>query len=74
MDLYDEIENPKPRGIFQEWFERRSKARHTMMAAITGVVIAIFLGILSLAVGIFQAWVSYQQLRYSVSGTGSFSS
>jgi hypothetical protein len=71
MDLYDEIENPKPRGTLQEWLEKRSKARHMMMAAIAGVLIAVFLGFLSLAVTIFQAWVSYRQLKYSIPGTGS---
>jgi hypothetical protein len=43
------------------------------MAAIAGVIIAIFLGIFSLAIGIFQAWVSYQQWKYSAYGTGSSS-
>jgi hypothetical protein len=28
-----------------------------MMATIAGVIIAIFLGVIALAVGIFQAWI-----------------
>jgi hypothetical protein len=66
MDLYDEIENPRPRGLIEKWLERRSGARHVMMATLIGVIIAILLGIFGLAVGIFQAWVGYQQWKHPV--------
>lgn len=68
MDLYDEIENPKPRGIFETWLEQRSKARHVMLATLVGVIIAIILGIFGLIVGIFQAWVSYLAWKHPVNG------
>ena len=67
MDLYEEIENPTPRGLVEQWLERRSGARYVMLATLAGVAIAVILGILSLAVGIFQAWVAYQQWKYPVS-------
>ncbi len=70
MDIYDELMDPRPRGIFH-WFEMRSKSRHAMMAAIAGVVFAVLLGLLSLAVGIFQAWISYQQWKYPLLSAGS---
>ncbi|KAK3316008.1 hypothetical protein B0H66DRAFT_478959 [Apodospora peruviana] len=63
MDLYDEIENPKPRGMLDAWLERRSKSRHVMMATIVGVSVAIVLGILSLGVSCFQAWISWQEWK-----------
>lgn len=66
MDLYDEIENPKPRGLLEEWMERRSGARYVMMATLAGVMIAVILGLLGLVVSIFQAWVSYQQWKHPV--------
>lgn len=66
MDLYDEIENPKPRGLFQRWMERKSGDRHVMMATLAGVMIAVVLGLLGLAVSIFQAWVGYQQWKHPV--------
>ncbi|KAH8890461.1 hypothetical protein GQ53DRAFT_650458 [Thozetella sp. PMI_491] len=65
LDLRDEIENPKPRGLLVAWLEQRSKARHVMIATIAGVVAAVVLGILSLAVSIFQAWLTYQQWKGS---------
>ncbi|KAI0162630.1 hypothetical protein BJ166DRAFT_524140 [Pestalotiopsis sp. NC0098] len=69
MDLYDEIENPTPRGYVDIWLEKRSKARHVMLATMVGVIIAVVLGILGLAVGIFQSWVSYQAWKHPVDGT-----
>lgn len=65
MDLYDELRDPNPRGIFH-WLQVRSKGRHVMMATIAGVVFAVVLGLLTLAVGVFQAWVSYQQWKHPV--------
>ena len=64
MDLFDEVENPKARGFLETWLEQRSKARHVMMATIAGVIFAVILSILALAVGIFQAWVSYQAWKH----------
>jgi hypothetical protein len=50
----------------------RMEDRHVMMATVVGVVIAIFLGLASLAVGGYQAWVSYQQWQHPVTtGPGS---
>ncbi|RYP28250.1 hypothetical protein DL767_007300 [Monosporascus sp. MG133] len=66
MDLYEEIENPKPRGLLETWLEQRSKARHVMLATLVGVIIAIILGVFGLLVGIFQAWVSYHAWKYPV--------
>ncbi|MCJ1379602.1 hypothetical protein MMC17_002704 [Xylographa soralifera] len=63
-DLYEELENPKPRGWIEKWLERKSGARYVMMATLIGVAIAIMLGMASLAVGIFQAWLGYQQWQH----------
>jgi hypothetical protein len=63
-DLYEELREPSPRGIFQ-WIQIRTKQRHFMIAAIAGIVFAV----LSLAVGIFQSWVTYQQWKYPVNNT-----
>ncbi|MCJ1436584.1 hypothetical protein MMC27_005964 [Xylographa pallens] len=65
-DLYEELENPKPRGWIEKWLERKSGARYVMMATLTGVVIAILLGMASLAVGIYQAWLGYQQWQHPI--------
>jgi hypothetical protein len=53
-DLYEELANPTPRGM-EKWFERKSGARYVMMATFAGVLLAIFLGIASLALGGYQA-------------------
>ena len=65
-ELYEEVQNPTPRGWFQTWFERRSGARYMMMATMIGVFIAVIIGILGLGVSGFQAWVSYQQWKHPV--------
>ncbi|CAM1510078.1 Fc.00g004130.m01.CDS01 [Cosmosporella sp. VM-42] len=64
MDLYEELENPTPRGYFEKWLERKSGGRYVMMATLAGVLIAILLGVFSLAVSIFQAWVGWQQWQH----------
>ncbi|OTB13913.1 hypothetical protein K445DRAFT_368111 [Daldinia sp. EC12] len=67
LDLYDEIQNPTPRGYLERWMERKSGGRYVMMVTLAGVLIAIMLGILSLAVSIFQAWIGWQQWQHPVS-------
>jgi hypothetical protein len=64
-DLYEEAENPTPRGRAQKWFERRSGARYVMMATLCGVIFAVLLGMAAL--GIVQAWISYQAWKHPVS-------
>lgn len=71
MNLLNEIENTKPRGIVHKWLERRSRGRHVMIATIVGIIIAVVLGVLSLVVAIFQAWVSNQQWKDPISKSSS---
>lgn len=65
-DLREDMEAPTPKGFVEKWTERRSGARYVMMATLGGVVFAVILGALSLAVSIFQAWVEYQQWKHPV--------
>ncbi|THV50523.1 hypothetical protein BGAL_0147g00260 [Botrytis galanthina] len=65
LDLHEELRNPTPRG-FEKWFERKSSPRFVMMATIAGVLFAIFLGLLSLALGGFQAYVGYMAWKHPV--------
>ncbi|KAI1414438.1 hypothetical protein F5Y13DRAFT_158548 [Hypoxylon sp. FL1857] len=67
MRLYDELENPTPRGVLESWLERRSGARYVMLVTLVGVLIAILPGIFSLAVSVFQAWISWQQWQHPIS-------
>ena len=68
VDLYEELDNPTPRGYLEKWLERKSGARYVMMATLGGVAIAILLGALAFAVSIFQAWVGWQQWQHPVAG------
>ena len=65
-DLADELENPKPQSWMEKWFERKSGARYLMMATLIGAAIAVLLGIASLALGGYQAWIGYQQWKHPV--------
>ena len=68
LELYEEVENPTPRSWVEKWLERKSGARYVMLATLIGVVIAVVLGMASLAVGGYQAWVGYQQWQHPVGG------
>lgn len=65
-DLFEHMQNPTPKSYVEKWIERRSGARYVMMATLGGVVFAVILGMLGLAVSIFQAWVGYQQWQHPV--------
>ncbi|KAF4508095.1 hypothetical protein G6O67_004520 [Ophiocordyceps sinensis] len=69
IDLFKEQEDPKPHSILEKWFHRKSGARFMMMATLVGVFMAIILGVLGLAVGIFQAWLAYQAWKHPVAAT-----
>ncbi|KAM5362058.1 hypothetical protein ACJZ2D_012725 [Fusarium nematophilum] len=66
VELYEELDNPTPRGLLEKWLERKSGARYVMMATLGGVAIAIVLGMLALGVSIFQAWVGWQQWQHPI--------
>ncbi|KAI1628062.1 hypothetical protein EDD37DRAFT_624124 [Exophiala viscosa] len=65
-ELYEESKNPTPHSLLDKWLDRKSGARHVMFATLVGVLIAIVLGILSLAVSICQAYISYQAWKHPV--------
>lgn len=67
--LYAELEQPTPRGWLQTWLERRSGARYVLLATLIGAIIAVLLGILSLGVATFQAWIAWQQWKDAASST-----
>jgi hypothetical protein len=65
--LYQELEDPTPRGWMEKWFERKKGGRYIMMATLIGVVIAVVLGMAGLSLGAYQAWLTYQQWQHPVS-------
>ncbi|KAI9711580.1 MAG: hypothetical protein M1820_002145 [Bogoriella megaspora] len=66
-DLYEETQNPKPYSLLDKWLERKSGARYTTLVALIGIAIAILLGLLTLVVSIYQAYISYQAWQHPVS-------
>ncbi|RDA95713.1 hypothetical protein CP533_1149 [Ophiocordyceps camponoti-saundersi (nom. inval.)] len=65
-ELYEELQYPRPRGWLARQMERKSGARYMMMATMIGVVFAVFLGLCSLAVSCYQAWIAYQSWKHPV--------
>ncbi|KAM4058972.1 hypothetical protein HRG_008153 [Hirsutella rhossiliensis] len=64
--LYNELQSPRPRGRLEQKVERKSGARYMMMATLIGVLMAVFLGMASLAVSSYQTWIAYQAWKYPV--------
>lgn len=65
-ELYEEVQNPRPHGRVEKWLQRRSGARHVMLATLAGVLIAVLLGVAALAVSIYQAWIGYQAWKHPI--------
>ena len=65
-ELYEAVRNPRPRGWFAKWAERKSAGRHIMIATLFGVMFALLLGFASLAVAGYQAWLTYQQWKHPI--------
>jgi hypothetical protein len=66
MNLYKAILNPRPNSVFENWAERRTGACYVMLSTLIGVMIAVAIGLLGLAVSIFQIWVTYQAWKHPV--------
>jgi hypothetical protein len=67
MDLYAEVEDPSPRGTLEKWLQRKSgNGRYNMMIALAGVLFALILGVLGLAVAILQTWITYNAWKQPV--------
>jgi len=66
VELYEEVQNPRPRGWLEKWLQRRSGARYVMLATLLGVIIAILLGLAGLAVSSYQTWIAYQQWKHPI--------
>jgi hypothetical protein len=64
--LYQEMQNPRPRGWLERQMERKSGARYMMMATLIGVVFAVILGFLSLVVSSYQTWIAYHAWKHPV--------
>ena len=65
-ELYEELQDPRPHGWFEEWMQRRSSGRYIMMATLIGVIVAILLGIIGLSISILQSWIEYQAWKHPV--------
>ena len=63
-ELYEELQDPTPRASLQKWLERKSGARYMMLATLIGVTFAVILGMASLAVSGYQAWIAYQAWKH----------
>ncbi|KAI3324286.1 hypothetical protein HD806DRAFT_494619 [Xylariaceae sp. AK1471] len=66
-ELYQAMQNPRPRSWLDKQLQRRSGARYMMLATLVGVVLAVLLGMAALALSAFQTWIAYQAWKHPVS-------
>ncbi|KAK6534091.1 hypothetical protein TWF281_005429 [Arthrobotrys megalospora] len=64
-DIYDELENPTPRGLISRWAKRKG-AGHANIATILAATLALVFGLVTLGLGGFQAWISWQQWKHPI--------
>ncbi|KAI8940884.1 hypothetical protein NX059_002144 [Plenodomus lindquistii] len=64
--IHEEIQNPTPHPDWDSWLQKYSGQRYMLMATMIGVFIAVTLGVLSLGVSAFQAWISWQQWKHPI--------
>jgi uncharacterized membrane protein YdfJ with MMPL/SSD domain len=64
--LLDQVENPRPYGFVEKWVERKSGARYVMLATLIGVIFAVLLGLLAIALSSYQTWIAYQAWKHPV--------
>ncbi|KAI1318479.1 hypothetical protein F5Y16DRAFT_118352 [Xylariaceae sp. FL0255] len=70
-ELYQQIQDPRPRTWLDKQLQRRSGARYMMLATLLGVIFAILLGIVALGLSAFQTWIAYQAWKHPVTTSGS---
>ncbi|KAI8716917.1 hypothetical protein NCS52_00986300 [Fusarium sp. LHS14.1] len=62
-ELHDVVKRPRPTNSLVSWFERHTSERNALTVAIIGLFLSVFLGLLSLVVGILQliiAWLAWR--------------
>lgn len=64
-ELHRELLAPTPHGRLERRLRRRSE-KYMLTATMYGVIIAVTLGIFSLAAAIFQSWVAWQQWKHPI--------
>ncbi|KAH7386886.1 hypothetical protein DE146DRAFT_185897 [Phaeosphaeria sp. MPI-PUGE-AT-0046c] len=64
-ELYKELLAPTPHGRLERRLRRRSE-KYMFTATMYGVIIAVTLGVFTLAAAIFQSWVAWQQWKHPV--------
>lgn len=62
--LCSELEDPEPRTRLDKILQRKSKDRHVMAATLVGVLIALLLGVASLALSAYQTYIAYQAWQH----------
>ncbi|KAI8257331.1 hypothetical protein K4K56_007368 [Colletotrichum sp. SAR 10_98] len=69
-DLHHEVLNPKPRSLLERQLDRHIGTRRMMLATLIGVLFAVFLGLFSLAISSYQAYIAYQAWQHPMSPAG----
>ncbi|KAI0396556.1 hypothetical protein F5Y17DRAFT_89729 [Xylariaceae sp. FL0594] len=69
-ELYQELQNPRPRSWLDGHLQRRSGARYMMLATLVGVLFAVLLGIAALVLSAIQTWIAYEAWKRPIATSG----
>lgn len=63
-ELYEEVQNPPPKGYFESLIEGKSGPRYVMMATLAGILFTLILAVIAIGISSYQTWLAYQSWKH----------
>ncbi|KAF4992807.1 hypothetical protein FGRMN_6909 [Fusarium graminum] len=64
--LHELVKSRPPRNKAEKWFQQKTSERNALLIALLALFISIFVGILSIILGIVQVWIAWMAWKHPV--------